>query len=252
MRAAELFDRELFALDWPVVALLRPHSCPPPFNAALPTLLIFARPLGAPNQRVYLENGLDVAGRRTGGTSHCPIRHKRCGVQVYGTGDSPTAGALATLGHRTTFTQASVRRPMRCPAPRPAAVRTTAPTRRLPGRKAKPMRAAARPTTRGRRVSHQRADPDRELEGGQRSAVDGAAGRRGRKDIPLWQAAGEYATVGVLRRGQAEFRRQLAGSATGAAYVPKMISDIRRWVSTGASVARSSINVAFGCSDVRR
>ena len=52
----------------------------------------------------------------------------------------------------------------------------------------------------GRLLPDQRADSDRQLEGRQRPAVDGAAGRRRRQDLPLRQAAGEHADLGVLQR----------------------------------------------------
>ena len=45
---------------------------------------------------------------------------------------------------------------------------------------------------RGRLLPHQRADPHGRLEGRQRPAVDGAAGRRRRQDLPPRQAAGEH------------------------------------------------------------
>ena len=63
---------------------------------------------------------------------------------------------------------------------------------------------------------------DRRLEGRQRPAVDGAAGRRRRQDLPPRQAAGEHAAVGVLQRGEAGLRRELADSRAGAVHVPEV------------------------------
>ena len=72
-------------------------------------------------------------------------------------------------------------------------------------------------------LSHQRADRDGRVAGGERSEVDGAAGRRWCwQDLPLRQAAGEHADLGVLQRRQAGFRRQLADPRAGAADVPQM------------------------------
>ena len=49
-------------------------------------------------------------------------------------------------------------------------------------------------------VSHARADPHRQLERGEQPAVDRSDRRRRRQDLPLRQAAGEHAGVGVLQR----------------------------------------------------
>jgi hypothetical protein len=53
-----------------------------------------------------------------------------------------------------------------------------------------------------RRFLHrERADHHGQLEGREQPAVDGAVGRRRRQDIPPRQVAREYATLGVLQRG---------------------------------------------------
>lgn len=55
----------------------------------------------------------------------------------------------------------------------------------------------------GRLLPHQRAHPDRRLEGRQRPAAEHALGRWRGQDLPLRQAAGEHAVVGLLQRGRA-------------------------------------------------
>ena len=60
------------------------------------------------------------------------------------------------------------------------------------------------------------------LEGEQRPAVDGAAGRRRRQDLPLRQAPGEHPDLRVLQRCEAGFRGELADSRAGAVDVSQM------------------------------
>jgi hypothetical protein len=65
-------------------------------------------------------------------------------------------------------------------------------------------------------------DHHRQLEGREQPAVDGAARRRRRQDLPSWLTAGEYAGVGLLQRGQAGQRAELADSRPGAVHVPEI------------------------------
>ena len=71
-------------------------------------------------------------------------------------------------------------------------------------------------------LHHQRPDHHRQLEGREQPAVDGAGRRRRRQDLPSRQAAGEYAVVGVLQRGDAGRRPELADSRPGAVHVPEV------------------------------
>ena len=68
-----------------------------------------------------------------------------------------------------------------------------------------------------------RADHDGRLGRGQQPAMDGADRRRGRQDLPLRQAAGEHAAIGVLQRGQARLRCELADPGAGAVDVSQVI-----------------------------
>jgi hypothetical protein len=52
-----------------------------------------------------------------------------------------------------------------------------------------------------RAVHQQRAHHHRQLGGREQPALDGAAGRRYRQDLPPWQAAGEHAVRRLLQRG---------------------------------------------------
>ena len=71
-------------------------------------------------------------------------------------------------------------------------------------------------------LPHQRADRDGRVAGGERTEVDGAAGWRRGQDLPLRQAAGEHAALGVLQHREARFRRQLADPRASAADVPQV------------------------------
>ena len=71
-------------------------------------------------------------------------------------------------------------------------------------------------------LSHQRTNPDRELEGRQWPAVDGAGRRRCGQDLPLRQATGEHAGLGLLQRGEARLRAELAAAGAGAVHVSQV------------------------------
>ncbi len=60
------------------------------------------------------------------------------------------------------------------------------------------------------------------LERRQQPALDRAAGRWHRQDLPPGQAAGEHAALGLLQRRQARQRAQLANPPAGAVHVPQV------------------------------
>ncbi|MBK6361233.1 MAG: hypothetical protein IPF39_15495 [Comamonadaceae bacterium] len=65
-----------------------------------------------------------------------------------------------------------------------------------------------------------------ELESGQRPAMDRAAGRRCGQDLPPGPAAGEHAAFGLLQRGQARLRAELADPRASAADVSEVKGSI--------------------------
>jgi hypothetical protein len=91
-------------------------------------------------------------------------------------------------------------------------------------------------------------DRHRQLGSRQQPALDRAAGRRHRQDLPPGQAAGEHAARRVLQRGSSGRRCQLATSRPGAVHVPEVTAGGRQSASRNACSARASASGWSWCS----